>query len=234
LLALAIVITLLALLLLMPVGADVGYDGEFCLRLKVGVVSLTLFPGKKKKEKGGKKKGKSDKAKSGKEKKAKPKPDKDFIIALIKMALRALGKLRRHISVDLLELKLVCGGSDPYSTAMSYGYATAAVGALYPMLERGLNIRDRDIDIDIDFDAGKPSFSARLILTIQVWEIIYIAIAFLSDFIKYKTKKRREALKTERTEINGKPDKRAYERDHDEDEGYGGRKHHSRRADNVA
>ena len=150
------------------------------------------------------------------------------------MGLHAMERFRRRLCIDLLELKLVCGGDDPYNTAMSYGYVSAAVGALLPFVERTFKITEKRINIDVDFDSGHFSYYARLILTIQIWEALYISFAFLYEFIVFRIKQHKQNRKQERNDHNGESDQRAYERDDDQSKEHGGRKYYRRRTDNVA
>lgn len=231
----------LALLLLLPVGVDANLENASGnIRAKVGPVNFEVFsfPG----EKGAKARRREKKKKSGnigetageEKKKVEKRPDPDYILALIKMGLHALGRFRRKLSVDLLEARLVCGGSDPYSTAMSYGYISAAVGTLIPLIERAIKLRRHDIDVDIDFDSSAVRYSARLIATIQIWEIFHIGFAFLFEFLSYRIKQRKAKAATERNDISGKPDQRSDECDDVESEEHGGCKHNCRRTDNLA
>lgn len=236
---LIIILLVLALILLLPVGADacIENSGGY-VRIKAGPVSfkLLIFPNKEKKPKAKKeRKTKKDNEPQGKEKKSsKKKFSLEEIMSLVRMGMHALGRFRRRLCIDLLEAKLVCGGSDPYNTAMSFGYISAAVGALLPFADRVFRIGEKRINIDVDFDSGYFSYYVRLILTIQIWEAFYISLAFLYEFIAYKIKRRKENRKQERNDDNGESDQRAYERDDDQSQEHGGRKYYRRRTDNIA
>lgn len=234
---LTIIIVVLALILLLPVGADacIQNSGGY-VKAKLGPIKIDLvsFPRKDRPRKA-KYEEEADKAQDErKERKRALKLEHGDILPVIKMGLRALGRFRRRLSVDLLEIEVVCGGNDPYNTAMSYGYISAAFGTLIPLAERVFKIADRKIKLDIDFDSGCFRYFARLIMTVQVWEILYIAFAFLFEFISYKIKKRKEIVRQERNDSFGQPDQRSYERDDEQSQEHGGRKHDRRRTDNIA
>ncbi len=235
---LTIILLVLALILLLPVGADacVNNSGGY-IKIKAGPVSFRLpqFSDKIKKSKTKKdRKTKADnEAEIGKKKRHKSPTVKD-LFPIIKMGLHALGRFRRRLCVDLLEVNLICGGSDPYNTAISYGYISAAAGALLPFADRAFKIREKKINIDVDFDSGCFVYYARLILTIQVWEVISIAFAFLYEFTAYKIKRRKENRRHERNDNDGESDQRTYERNNDKSQKHGGCKYDCRRTDNIA
>lgn len=243
-LVLIIILLILSLILLLPVGADACfYNDGGRLKVKAGPVSITLLslpkeykPKKPKKAKKSKKDKKSEedeepKAAEGHKKKKLSLQD---ILALVKIGLRALGRFRRQLSVDLLELELTCAGDDPYSTAMSYAYLSAASGTLLPMLHRVMKIRDERIKLDVNFELPGMEYYTHVIATIQIWEVLYIAFAFLFGFIGYKIKSRSKTKKSERKVNNGKNDKRNDVSVNEQAQGDGGRKHRRRKADNIA
>ena len=203
--ALIIIIAFLLVLNLIPLGIDGGYEAsEVFLSLKAGPFRvLRILPAKPlseeekllRQQKKAEKQAKKDAKKAQEEETAGPKPksklSKDLIMALISMGLHALKRLRHRLSIDLLKLHFVSGG-DPYSAAMNYGYVSAAFGTVLPLLDSAFNIGERDVKVSVDFDSGRTSIDARLILTIQLWEIIYIAAAFAAEFIRYKINDRRK------------------------------------------
>ena len=261
--ALIVILTVLAILLLLPIGVDACFaNGVGWVKVKAGPARFKILSIPKeekpadseieqaKKEKKEKKKRKKAEAKRKKaeakrkreeteqteetaEKKSK-KLSLEQILALVKIALQALGRLIRHLSIDLFSLHLVCGGSDPYSTAMTYGYISAGLAAVTQLAERVFRIRNRDLSVDVDFDAPSFGYAVRLVLTIQIWEIFAVVFAFLFAFIKLQIKLRREKRMNERKESDGKPNQRSDERIDVEDEGNGGRQHRRRRSDRVA
>lgn len=240
-LVLIIILLILSLILLLPVGADACfYNDGGRLKVKAGPVGITLLsipkedkPKKPKKPKK-KKKSKKDEKPEEAEKHKKKKLSLEDILALVKIGLRALGRFRRQLSVDLLELELTCAGDDPYSTAMSYGYLSAASGALVPALHKVMKIREERINLDVSFDLPKMEYYTHVIATIQIWEVLYIAFAFLFGFIGYKIKSRSKLKKSERKNERGKNDKRNDVSVNEQAQGDGGRKHRRRKSDNVA
>ena len=191
-----IVVVVLLLFLMLPVGVDAAFRQEiFFLKIKFGPIRLRLLPAKdlpkthdeKKKEK--KKKKKKDDKDGGKEK-LKLRPGKNDIVDGLTLVLGLLSGLRRHLSVDLLQLDFVCAAPDPYDAVMQYGYVNAGFSLLSPLLHRALNIRDEEIVLDLDVAAEKLCIDARLIATFQIWEIFYLGfyggIGFLRWFLAFR------------------------------------------------
>ena len=123
-LAIALVLTVLNLL---PVGVDAAYaDDVFSLAARIGPFRLRLLP--KPPDQKPKKK-KPPKPKKEKPKKRSAPPDIRTILALAKLGLQALDRFRQRLRVQLLRLVFVSGASDPYDTALAFGYVNAALGA---------------------------------------------------------------------------------------------------------
>ena len=108
------------------------------------------------------------------------------ILALAKLGLQALDRFRQRLRVQLLRLVFVSGASDPYDTALAFGYVNAALGALTPLAERALRIDERDIQTGVDFQAERPRIDARIVCTIRIGQIVIIALAFGAGFLKQK------------------------------------------------
>ena len=196
--ALLIVLLIVAALLLMPVGIDAEYaERRAVVRAKVGPVGLPVLTFPKTEEEKAKQKKRPKKPKEKKKK-----WDRERIVVLIRLGLRALERLRRRLRVDELQLHLLVSTSDPYRTAMLYGSLNAAVYALLPALTQAVELRNQDIQIDVDFDRGQMEAYGRLLLRIYVGQLLVVGAAFGLGFLRWKLEKRREDsnMKTERTE----------------------------------
>lgn len=180
------------LLAILPLGVLVKYNADGPLvRIIAGPVRITVFP-LKKKEKKPKKEETSQKAELKKQEKAakkaaakekkKNEPEKggrvlDFL-PLAKLALDFLGDFRRKLRIDRLELKLIMAGGDPCDLALNYGRAWAALGSLFPMLERAFVIRKRDVEVECDFTAEQTTVLARLDITITLGRLLALAVGY--------------------------------------------------------
>ena len=199
-----IILVLLLLLLLMPVGADVSYaEGQLTVKAKAGLIRIQIVPGKpKQKEKPkaeqentvGEKKEKVKKPKSEK----KLKLTKDDIFTLLGIVLRTLRRFRRHLSLDLLRLHWTAGAGDPYDAVIQYGAMNAGLSTLLPLAEEVLKIRERDLQTAVDLDAQAPRIDARIVATIQIWEILFIVIFAGAAALSWYLKKRKQARRTKK------------------------------------
>lgn len=195
-----IALGILILLAILPLGVSAVYNTDGPLvRIIIGPVRWTVFPGKQKKEKEKPKKEKKQPAKKApKEKKEKEPSEKggswtDFL-PLVKTALAFLGDFRRKLRVNRLEMNLILAGGDPCDLALNYGRAWAAVGNLFPLLENVFVIRKRDVKVQCDFTADTTRIFARLDLTITFGRLLVLALYYgiraLVQYISIQNKRK--------------------------------------------
>ena len=196
--ALCIIAVVLLLILILPVGVDASYLAlQASVKVKAGPLCFQILPAKEKKPKKPKKnQKKKPKPAEGHEKEKEKGKQKatltfDDIVELAKLALTALGRFRRCLSVDLLMLHLTAASADPCDAVMLYGRVNAALGALRAPAHRALKIRREDLRTAVDFDAAAPEIDARIVATIQIWEILYIGICAAAAFLRWYCGKKR-------------------------------------------
>lgn len=180
-----LLITALVLLViaLLPLGVSLRYDETgFWVFLKVFLLKFQLFPSKKEK------KPKPKKPKKGKPKQADDHPKKGGSLALVKACLPlvkpALQGIRKRLTIKHLELYVVWAASDPADAALTYGCANAALGAIWPLFYQNFKIRNHSLGIDVDFDAAEPTIYANVELTMNVFQILTLALPLGIKFIK--------------------------------------------------
>ena len=203
LLALVIIVVLLVLFLILPVGVDAAYDGAvFALKAKAGLIKIRILPKKEKPpEEEGEEKPKPKKEKKQKrEKEHKPKQKLtlDDILELAGIGLKALGRFRRSLSVDKLMLHMAAAAPDPYDAVLLYGRVNAGLSALSPLLHRALKIREEDIRTAVDMEPGTMLIEARVVVTLQIWEILYIAFSAGFAALRWLGKRKKRIRKLER------------------------------------
>ena len=177
-LAIAIIISSLVLLALLRFGIIVEYsDAGFESWLKVGFLRLRI---------GGK--GDSDwldligkMFKKPKKKKPKEKKPGDFqtFLNAIKAVKKALDRFRRRLLIKRLTLYYTSASDDPSKTAIGFGTANAVIGTIVPILERYFRIKKRDLGVFADYEETKPRIYAKIIISLAVWEVFYMAVALL-------------------------------------------------------
>ena len=168
------------LILTLRVGARATLeDSVFYLKIIAGPIRLKLLP--KKEDRAKKPPKKAPEPPEEKEIKQEKKPKIKVDLELIKTALTAVGellsRLRRKLTIDKLTIHYTVASEDPASAAMTFGYASAGVGALMPVLENTFRIKDSDVGAAVDFEAKENVIYVDAQLTIAIWEIIYIALA---------------------------------------------------------
>ena len=211
LIILGVIVVLVIAIMLVPVGADVAYEGgELRLSAKVCGMLLQLIPKppadetKPKKEKKPKKPKKQKKqpeeqAQTGEEK-PKKKLNLDFsmdeIMGLVKSVLRGLGRFGRKLSVDRFLLHYTAAGKDPYNTAMTFGYVNGALTTLAPICRRSFDAKDVDVWTDVDFTTEKTKVDFGVALTIRIGQIFGVVFTILFGalgiLIKHKFRKFKE------------------------------------------
>ena len=196
---------ILFLLAILPLGASVKYNANGPLmKVIAGPIRFTVFPMKKKEKKPKKEKKEKKLKKSEPEsepaaqdtgKPTEKKEDKkekggsmlDFL-PLVQVALDLLGDFRQKLRLNRLELKLIMAADDPCDLAINYGRAWAALGNLFPLLERAFVIKKRDIEVECDFTASETLIIARLDITITLGRLIALVgrygIRALREYLK--------------------------------------------------
>ena len=177
--ALIVILLLLAALLYLPVGADVGYcEGAFTAYARVGAWKLCVYPRKQKpkKEKKPKKQPAPQEAapaeEAPKKKKGLPDVTKDEVLGAVRVVFRAIKRLRFRL--NRLKLHFISAFPDPYDTAMIYGYANAGLNAL------GLtSLKQSDIQLGVDFNREHYYADGYLSVTIRIYYVLKFAFCAL-------------------------------------------------------
>ena len=188
---------ILFLLAILPLGVNAKYDASgVAVRLIAGPARITIVPGKKKDPKEKTKKEKKAEAKGEKkpaEKKEAGGPITDFL-PLLQIALDLLNDFRRKLRVDRLEARIILAGDDPCDLAVNYGRAWAALGNLWPRLERFLVIKKRDVEIECDFTADTTVITARIDLTITLGRLLALGAVYgfkaIKEYLHIKNKRK--------------------------------------------
>lgn len=219
-----IALGILVFLAILPLGVSVRYDVDgVVVRLITGPFQITLFPMKKKDKKPKKVKEKkssdsdAESAAQPEQKEEKSKKDKseqeskdksgqqekpggpitDFL-PLVKLALKFVGDFfGKMLYIDVLYLKITMGGGDPADLAMNYGKAWAALGNLWPKIDRMFTIKKRDIQLQCDFEASETLVNARVDITLTLGRLLGLVFSYgfkiLFGFVKIQSKRKKAA-----------------------------------------
>lgn len=184
------IVLFIVLLMFVRVGCSVNYSADgFYLWLKVFCFRFQLLPTKpltaqqeaKKRAKGAEKKKKKQAKKEAKakgEQPAKKKPgDLLWLLEFIRPVLTALNGLRRKLRVDRVKIDYAIGGADdPARAALRYGQVSAGGGALFPLLNSALDVREWDIDLHVDFMGEKTKVAISAAAGYRIGQLLAIVI----------------------------------------------------------
>ena len=204
LIILGVLVLLIAVLLIVPIGADVGYEqGKIHVSATAAGVAIQLFPRKKESE--------SDEPKPSKKKKPKKekKPEKektkekkkfdftlDEILDLLKAVLHGLGHFTNRIRVDRFVLHLIVAGYDPYNVAMAYGKINAWLSAMAPACKK-LNAKNSDVWTAVDFTDEWPHVDFAIAMSFRLCTVIgmlfVIGFGALKVLLRRKKRIKQEA-----------------------------------------
>ena len=218
---LAVLAILILLVFFLPYGVDVGYADEVLrVGIKAGPLRIWLLPKKplteKQRLKAEAKKAKKEARRAAKEKeindsvtvKPKPKLDFDTIVALLRMGSHAIRRFFRSFTVNFFQLHYTVACRDPYDTAIQYGMACAAAETLPALAGKKIRVLRRDIEIGADYTSEEPTVSAHIVLSLQLFRLVHLAVALGVEFLKWKINSRPEdkpaAATNERKDDNGR------------------------------
>lgn len=181
---LGILLLLVILICLLQVRVFAQVGSSCVVSLRIGPIKYQLYPGKETKT--------NQKAKDGskKEKQSFPKPAfadiKDAFRTLKPALIRALHRTRRSIRIDPLDVSVILGGrEDPAGTAEMYGYASAGIWTIMPVLEQLLVIPAPHIHLDMDFDAEKIRLEGTVGVRIRIGVLLMIVFGLAIPTIRW-------------------------------------------------
>lgn len=207
LIILGIIAIIITIVMLIPIGADIAYEGgQLRISAKAAGKLIQLVPrppkddSKPKEEKKPEEEKKSEPKPEEKEKKPKKKLKLDFsvdeIMELLKKVLKGFGVLGRKFRVDRFLLDYLAAGRDPYLTARVFGIVNASLNTLAPICSQRFDVDDLYVRTDIDFTAEHMKLDFGIALSIRIGAIFRmintILFGALGILIKHKLKKQIE------------------------------------------
>ena len=182
---------LLLIVWLLRVSVQIAFGQELHVMLQIGPKKLTILPKQDKLPK----KGKEKKKKPAPEQKAEKKEKKKFPFTFedVRSALpvvfdalkKTLGKLRRRMVVDPLDVSITFAGNDPAKVAEMYGWAGTAVWTMMPQLEQLLHIPHPHIHLDVDYNTFRISAEGRVGVKFRVGDLIVIVLTLAVPVLKW-------------------------------------------------
>lgn len=184
------IILFIALIMIIPVGIDAGYDDDLSAKLVIGFVKITLYPPKPKKPKKDKEK-KKEKTKEEKEKPEEKKPNIikekgiSWLVEVIRQAAVIAGGVLRdffkHLKIRELNISITYAGKDAEDTAVKYGYFCLSVYPAVSILTSVAKCKSYGVDIAPNFNNGAQSvYAVDISLRIRIFWIF--ALVFRHGF----------------------------------------------------
>ena len=208
----ALKVLLVILLVLFLLGRiRVGGDGEYSadglfVRVRVGPISVRVFPLKKKGEKkpAKKKKKSAPPTQSGEGEKAQEpeKPKKGGALDLVKAGLprggEAAGELRERIRIDLLCMDLLFGGTDAAQTAILFGMSNALIAPLLAVFQQNFEVKEHRVRTAVDFNEKTITLYLRAAFSARIGQLLSFALRFGWKFLmEYRAVKKNNTMKKE-------------------------------------
>ncbi len=200
LIILGVIAAIIALILLLPIGADIGYEqGKLHVLAKAGPLTLKLFPRRKREEPDvpkppKKKKQKKPKAEKPAEEQPKEKKSLDItldeILALLKAVLDGIAHFGGKIRVDRFVLHVVVASGDPYNSAMLYGKLNAWLSALMPLCKK-LNAKNCDVWTDVNFLDDWPQVDFAVAMSFRIGQLFGMGFRIGFGALKVLLQRRR-------------------------------------------
>lgn len=197
-----IIVGILALLLLIPLGAYVRYDSEgFVANLIAGPIRIKLFPRKKKKsDKKDKHKSKTKKEKKNRKPKEESKNKKSIgglindFYPFVKLAFHFLGHFFHKIRVKTLILHVSFGGAeDAAKAAINYGRAWGVIGVIMASFHERMRIKTENVSASCDFTSGEMRIFVEIKAVILLFDLLAMAIRYGLQALKiYLNNKKRK------------------------------------------
>lgn len=177
--AAALVLAALWLLSLIRFGGQAAY-GPHGLQvwLRVCGIMILLYPRKKvRTRRQQRKRPEKEQREPPAAKDVEPGERWELIKRLLPILLEAAGRLRRRIRVQPLNLTVwIPGAEDPAVSAIWYGRANAALGALWPALNNALDIRDSQVSVRADFTTEQLRLEARAGVSLTVGQALFLGL----------------------------------------------------------
>lgn len=200
-----ILLAILIFILILPLGVRVNYDEDGAVvSILAGPIPIQIFPVKKKEKP---KKQKEEPKQPSPEETSVPESEEpqqnaaviddddeeeepepsaekkggsllDFL-PLVELALKFVGEFfGKTLHIDVLYLKLTMAGGDPADLGINYGRTWAALGNLWPHIDRLLTIKKRDIQLQCDFEGSQTLVNARVEITITLARLLGLVLNY--------------------------------------------------------
>ncbi len=201
-----IILLVLLALSLLPLGVRVRYDKDaLSVFARLWFIPIRILPAKSKKDKAKKKEKKPKKPKEAPEGEETPPAKKggklDAVRAMLPLVKPALVGVKKRLTIRELELFVTWAAGDPADAAVGYGYAQAALGTLWAVVDQNFKVKKSRLGCSVDFDASSSTVYADATLTMRLGQIFTLVIPLAVRFLSNSARLKR--ARTEKTNERG-------------------------------
>ena len=192
------ILLLIALLLLLPITAQIKFENDFFLKIKF--LGLTVYEFQNEKEE----KAEKEKPKE-KSEEAKPKEKEQGVFEKLKAkhgfkgAIREIfdfaGKVITEVKPQLLKIKfrkfkldLIVVGSDAAMTALEYGAVCSIVYPVLSFIDQNLNVKLKQINVSAGFKHIESQFSVSFNAKANATLLLIIAFKALKEYKNFSVR----------------------------------------------
>lgn len=198
--AFILLILLLILQIRLRVVAEFGAQGTL-VRVGIGSLRFTVYPLREKKTK-------PKRNRRVKNQKAQPQDEKEtegmslsFFREILDLASDSVLRVRSHLQIDYLFLRLDWGLEDPADAAVYYGYANAVLSRLLALLEVTFKVKKKDAEIRLDYTLEKPKVYAKCSCSLRVRQALSLGFIVGLRGLRLYRSQRKQSKKTETREM---------------------------------
>ncbi len=193
---LAGLLILILLILLLPVGVYLKYDGDFAFKVKFAGIKVYELKEKKQKADTKEKPVKTEKVKENRLKTSFEKlKDKHGFVGAIKeifgffrSCINHLGYLLKTMKFKRVCMDLSVAGEDAAATAIRYGQVCSVVYPVLSFFQSKTNVKYKQINIKSEFEKANSSFSFSMIINLQIIFLIIAGIRVLKEYKNFSVR----------------------------------------------
>ncbi len=199
---LGIILLVLLALSLLPLGVRVRYDKDaLSVFARLWFIPIRVLPAKAKKDKKKEPKKPKEEPEGGETPPAKKGGKLDAVRAVLPLVKPALVGVKKRLTIRELELFVTWAADDPADAAVGYGYAQAALGTLWAVVDQNFKVKKSRLGCSVDFDVPSPTVYADATLTMRLGQIVTLVIPLLIRFLSNSARIKR--ARTEKTNERG-------------------------------
>ncbi|MBE6915022.1 MAG: DUF2953 domain-containing protein [Ruminococcaceae bacterium] len=106
------------------------------------------------------------------------------LISLIRLGIKAAGKLLSKVRIRNLRIDATVASKDPFKTAMMFGGSGAGVGVLLPLIEHHFRLEKRTVNVNADFESDETKIVLFADCSVLVWHLLAAALCFAYNLWK--------------------------------------------------